>query len=215
MPPNLYQGNQNNSSMPKPSRGGGMNNKPNRNNRGGKKKKRPSGLGPAPGGTADVTDGENSTFAVADPQSYLRGMLQQAGFDPYQNNAYGTFLNDMVAQWEAGWNQFQTQAGNATKNLYDYLASKGLGTMTPGGPGAVQSYQEWVAQKGRKKVKKKKKLKGAYQTYVDTQAPDPSFTPAANLANQVTTAFNAYSPQELGLYDAGKRPGSVRWNIFG
>jgi hypothetical protein len=191
--------------------------KPNRPNRGPGRPKKPK-TGPGAGApVTPVTPDATTAFDVQDPEAFFRRLQQQAGFDPMRNDAYGAYLNDWAAQQAAQWNSYQQ--ANPNNTLYDFAAANGFGqTATPGGATQAQTFDQFLAGRGinkkkynQMKPKQRNQLNNAYTT----ANPAPTFNASAGLQNLIQTNFNSYTPEQLGMYNSGKAPGSIRYNLFG
>lgn len=224
------------SGWPQPDRQRGRN-----GGRGKPKNKDQSGMS---GGTGDdaspvTTPGTTTAYAVQDPAAWMRSNMAAAGLSGVNDATnYGRFLNDAIVQpFVAGWDEWKASHPTSTQDFWDYARGSGMGLPDavtggpPPAPGAEapqpMGFNAFVQQetgKGKQQLGRhgRRRLHNAYDAYVtDFQAPKQPTPPSAvapagfkDFNTWLQDRIDSYTPQQQGRFDAGKRPGSIRVNLF-
>lgn len=215
----------------------------NRNRNRGRGNGLAGGTGATGGGATSpgTTPGTTTAFAIQDPGAWARSNMVAAGMSAVNSaTPYGEFLNSAVVQpFVSGWQEWKaSHPTTSDQDFWNYARGTGQGLPDavtggpPAAPGAaapeVMGFNAFTQQetgKGPKQFNKhrRNRLRGQYDTYVAGQQPTgtPQAVPST-LAPADWAAYQAYmqneidkyTPQQQGRYDQGKRPGSIRTNLF-
>ena len=199
-----------------------------------------TGGGVSPG----VTPGTTTAFAIQDPAAWARSNMVAAGYGAVNAaTPYGEFLQTAVVQpFVSGWQEWKaSHPTTSDQDFWNYARGTGQGlpdAVTGGPPAApggapapeVMGFNAFTNQQtgkgpGQFNKGRRNRLRTQYDAYVAAQQPAPTGPPQADpatLAPQDWAAYRAYmqneidkyTPQQQGRYDQGKRPGSIRTNLF-
>lgn len=194
-------------------------------------------------GTTATTPGVTTAFAIQDPGAWARANMAAAGFGAVNAaTPYGEFLGQAVVQpFVSGWQEWKaSHPTTSDQDFWNYAkgTGQGLPDAVTGGPPAdpnapapeVMGFNAFVKQetgKGKKNLNqhRRNRMRGQYDTYVTEQQPAATGTPQvvpgtlapqewANYRASLQNTIDAYTPFQQGRYDQGKRPGSIRTNLF-